>query len=220
MKTLTLPYLSENDISGSPSGMHVWPGVSDKICRIDTINWPLFNYRPEVSFAAACTAEAMYLYFIIKEDYFKAEKTMINDEVYEDSCVEAFIAPANDGIYYNFEFNGIGTCLMGYGKSRHDRKRADPGLIGNIARKTTAGTNPISGIPGPFTWELSVKIPFSVFFLHKITDPAERVFYANFYKCGDKLPVPHYLTWSPVSTPAPDFHRPEHFGRLMFALHR
>ena len=40
---------------------------------------------------------------------------------------------------------------------------------------------------------------------------------ANFYKCGDKLSVPHYLSWNPVTTEKPDFHRPEYFGLLEFA---
>jgi hypothetical protein len=39
---------------------------------------------------------------------------------------------------------------------------------------------------------------------------------ANFYKVGSGLSVPHYLTWNPVGTPAPDYHRPEFFGEVLF----
>ena len=39
---------------------------------------------------------------------------------------------------------------------------------------------------------------------------------ANFYKCGDKTVTPHYLAWNPIHTPAPAFHRPQDFGRLIF----
>ena len=38
---------------------------------------------------------------------------------------------------------------------------------------------------------------------------------ANFYKCGDKTAHPHYLSWSPIDTPKPDFHRPDFFGELL-----
>ncbi len=38
---------------------------------------------------------------------------------------------------------------------------------------------------------------------------------ANFYCCGDLTPRPCYAAWSPVLTPAPDFHRPEFFGTLI-----
>jgi len=43
-----------------------------------------------------------------------------------------------------------------------------------------------------------------------------KIFRANFYKCGDKLTVPHYVTWNPVGTENPDYHQPEHFGLLKF----
>ena len=38
---------------------------------------------------------------------------------------------------------------------------------------------------------------------------AGRTMRMNLYKCGDGLAEPHYLTWQPISTPAPDYHRPE-----------
>ena len=40
--------------------------------------------------------------------------------------------------------------------------------------------------------------------------------YCNFYKCGDKQVEPHYLSWNPVLTDNPDFHRPEYFGKVIF----
>jgi hypothetical protein len=39
---------------------------------------------------------------------------------------------------------------------------------------------------------------------------------ANFYKCGDGLTVPHFVTWAPISTEKPDYHRPEFFDWLEF----
>jgi hypothetical protein len=38
---------------------------------------------------------------------------------------------------------------------------------------------------------------------------------ANFYKCGDELQVPHFLSWNPIGVETPDFHRPEFFGKLV-----
>ena len=38
----------------------------------------------------------------------------------------------------------------------------------------------------------------------------------NLYKCGDSLARPHYLSWQPVATPHPDFHRPEFFKPVLF----
>ncbi|MDY3247127.1 MAG: carbohydrate-binding family 9-like protein, partial [Prevotella sp.] len=27
---------------------------------------------------------------------------------------------------------------------------------------------------------------------------------------------PHFLSWAPIQLPAPDFHRPDFFGQLLF----
>ena len=42
-------------------------------------------------------------------------------------------------------------------------------------------------------------------------------FRANCYKCGDKTVHPHFLAWNAVETAAPDFHRPEFFGKMILA---
>ena len=38
----------------------------------------------------------------------------------------------------------------------------------------------------------------------------------NLYKCGDNLSHPHFLSWRPIATEKPDFHRPEFFERVKF----
>ena len=185
--------------------------------RIGELNWRGNDYSPETSFSIARTRLEILLKYYVRETWFKAEKTETNQEVYEDSCVEFFVSPADDGIYYNFEFNAIGTCLMGAGTGRHDRKRADDSVIAEIRRLASAGKSPISESKGDFSWTLTLAIPFSTLFNHKTDIREGSRFRANFYKCGDKLTMPHYLTWNPVGTEKPDFHRPEFFGSLEFA---
>jgi len=136
--------------------------------------------------------------------------------VCEDSCVEFFVSPESDGIYYNFEFNGIGTCLLGTGTGRENSKRTDPEIISKIRRQTSVGEKPVKERKGRFFWTITIAIPVEVFFRHKIKTLKGKTFKANFYKCGDKLSVPHYVTWNPVGTDKPDYHRPEYFGQLKF----
>jgi hypothetical protein len=114
------------------------------------------------------------------------------------------------------EFNGIGTCLMGSGTSREDNAKADPGIISNIRRKASPGSDPISEREGRFSWTITIAIPPGVFFHHKIKELKGKTFSANFYKCGDKLSVPHYITWNRIVTSKPDFHQPDFFGILKF----
>ncbi len=184
--------------------------------KIGTINWPDFKYNPEVSFSIGYSDHEIFLKYYIKENYFKAEKTETNQMVCEDSCVEFFVSPEDDGIYYNLEFNGIGTCLMGSGSSRQDNYVAAPELISKIRILASAGKKPIKEITGLFGWTIIVAIPFELFSRHKIQTLKGKTMRANFYKCGDKQKIPHYLTWSRVETQSPDFHQPKSFGLLKF----
>jgi hypothetical protein len=184
--------------------------------KIDVINWKDYNYKPEVSLAIEYSDEEIYLKYYVTEDYFKAEKTETNQMVCEDSCVEFFVSPEDDGVYYNLEFNGIGTCLLGTGTRRENSTKANPGVIAKIRRITSVGEKPVSEKKGKFDWTITVAIPLEIFFLHDIKKLKGKSFRANFYKCGDKLTVPHYVTWNPVGTEKPDYHRPEYFGVLKF----
>jgi Carbohydrate-binding family 9 len=202
-----------------------YPGLDDISERLDSLhsynavdflNWKDFDYKPDVKFAMAYTRHEILLKYYVTEHWFKAEMTETNQEVYEDSCVEFFIAPSDDGIYYNFELNAIGTCLMASGTERGNRSRIAPGIISAIRRFGSSGVKSISEKSGEFSWTLTLAIPLTVFIHHDIKELKGRIFRANFYKCGDKLTVPHYLSWNPVGAEKPDFHRPEYFGLLKF----
>ena len=67
---------------------------------------------------------------------------------------------------------------------------------------------------GMFEWELFLKIPFTLLGVDYKHLPEKLL--ANFYKCADATSMPHYVTWNPVLTDKPDFHRPEFFGELIF----
>jgi hypothetical protein len=183
---------------------------------IDVVNWNEFSYKPEVRFNIAFRSNEIFLKFYVREEFVKAEMTLPSQAVWEDSCVEFFVSPANDGIYYNFEINPIGTCLLAAGKCRSDRIRADVSVIDKIRRKVSSGLVPFQERPGNNTWTITIAIPVEVFFLHAIKSIKGKVFRANFYKCGDRLTKQHYLTWNPVGTERPDFHQPEFFGILKF----
>ena len=183
---------------------------------INTMNWKEYQYEPEVRFNIAYTDREILLKYYVKEKYFKAEKTVSNQMVCEDSCVEFFVSPVDDGIYYNFEFNAIGTCLLGTGTCREDSFRAPEEVISKIRRLTSAGNRPVKEIKGEFKWTITLAIPLEVFFRHNVKDLEGKIFRANFYKCGDKLSEPHYLTWNIIRTPAPDYHQPGYFGQLEF----
>lgn len=184
--------------------------------EIGTLNWQGYDYMPDVQFVIAYNDNEIFLKYYVRESFLKAEMTESNQNVFEDSCVEFFVAPGNDGIYYNFEFNAIGTCLLGSGKGRADSRRVAPAHIDKVRRLPSLGNTPFAERKGEFSWELTIAIPYAVFFNHDVKELRGKSFRANFYKCGDKLSIPHYVSWNPIGTEKPDFHRPEYFGEVKF----
>jgi hypothetical protein len=130
--------------------------------------------------------------------------------------VEFFIALDNGGSYYNFEFNCIGTCKAGFGnKNRDERTCLADEIIDQISRQSVIRTGRQYN-DGLIAWELTVSIPLQVFCFSDIESFKGLSGTANFYKCGDDLPEPHFIVWNEVKAPKPDFHLPEFFGKIQF----
>lgn len=173
--------------------------------------WAAYTYKPEVAFAIAHSNDCIFLKYFVNEKFIKAAAGNINGAVWQDACVEFFISFDETG-YYNLEFNCIGTALAGFGKGKKKRERIVEDLIRKIKyvaciRNATFDT---------VHWELTVAIPVSVFVHHSITSLKGMACKANFYKCGDGLPQPHFLAWSNIEAPLPDFHLPQFFGEIVF----
>ena len=183
---------------------------------IGHVNWSAYPYKPKVAFRIAHTDDAILLHFNVKEASVRARYSNDNDAVWTDSCVEFFSVPAADGIYYNFECNCIGTILVGAGEARANREHAPQELMAGVQRWSSLGREPFDERVEEVSWDVALIIPYTVFFKHNITSLDGKVVKANFYKCGDELQTPHFLSWNPIEIEKPDFHRPDFFGTLEF----
>lgn len=184
--------------------------------NIGELNWDEFNYKPMVEFVMAYSNNELFIKYYVKEKFVKADKTTDNEMVCKDSCVEFFVSPADDGYYYNFEFNAIGTCYLGHGSSRQNSSPVDTKIVGGVRRLPSIGNTPFKERKGDQEWELTVGIPLELIFGKKEPELSGKRIKANFYKCGDDLSQPHYLTWNKVQTKEPDYHRPDYFGEILF----
>ncbi len=190
--------------------------------NIAQVNWEQFPYCPDVRFRIAYNEQSLLLHYQVYENFTKAEVAEDNGAIWTDSCVECFINPGGnllpeaeaDEFYYNIEANAIGKLLIGCGKDRHNRVRADKDVRDKVLRWSSLGREPFGERPQPQPWELCLVVPFSCFFRHDIHTLDGAHIKANFYKCGDGLSVPHYLSWQPIHSEKPDFHRPEFFGEI------
>jgi hypothetical protein len=163
----------------------------------------------------------LHVVFRVEDRYVRAIAERYQDPVCRDSCVEFFFTPGTDlrAGYFNIEMNCGGTVLFRHQHGRgveqrevseEDARRLEP------AHSLPSRVDP--ELPGPVTWLVSYRVPFEVLARYA---PVERPrpgvsWRANLYKCGDATSHPHWLSWSPVDVPAPDFHRPEFFGTLRF----
>lgn len=184
---------------------------------IELINWNKFQYTPKVKFRIAHSNNQIWLKYYVTEKSILAEVAETNGGVANDSCVEFFLDPQGDGNYYNFEFSCIGVTHLAYGPGRKDRAFVKSEIIEEeIKVKSTLGSVPFAEQTGNHTWEMTIIIPATSLTHDNGIQLKGLSTKANFYKCGNKTAESHYLSWNPVVTEKPDFHRPEYFGTLIF----
>lgn len=212
MNTLTIPIttdlksLEEDVIASSLSSA----GAEG---NIDIAPWSSYPYRPQASFKAMSTSSYLFLRFNVEGKGLKAEFLQTNDPVWQDSCVEFFVEDAAGDGYFNFEINCIGTLLCAHQKS----KGVETVHISEDDARRVLRFASVKGQQFPekednHNWSVTIGIPWDLLGYGSVPDRIR----ANFYKCADGSRWPHYLCWSPISTPQPDFHRPEFFGTLLF----
>lgn len=219
MKQATLLSLPASVSGSSVDSVCEWIDSRENTLFVAENNWPeKYPETPQVAGKVFYTADAFYILFDVYEKELRVAVTADGGSIWEDSCVEFFIQPESDSGYYNYEFNAAGRMLLGYGYGREGRVAAAPEVLNQVLRYTQiTGLLPRSAQGSGYHWKLFVKIPFQTLFQHRFIPRCGDVIRVNFYKCGDKLSEPHFLSWSPINTPSPDFHRPEFFGSLEFA---
>lgn len=187
-----------------------------KFEKIASVNWPEeYPYSPHVDFRIAWCPEGIALHYRVDEQCVRACYGEDNSDVWTDSCVECFIRNADSDTYYNIESNCIGVLLVGLGENRHSRNRLSSDALTSVKRWASLGRKPFDELHVHKAWEVALVIPVTVFDKYPLRLKAGTVLFANFYKCGDGLPVPHFVSWNPIYTEQPDFHRPECFGELV-----
>jgi hypothetical protein len=214
MKGLPIPFLSEIN-KDSDATMIRLQLEKVKEHSIDVESWPGYSNKPDVIFRIAYSSNCLFLQYKVTESETRVTFQQSNEPVYKDSCVEFFIAFGEEKAYYNFEFNLLGTCLASFGEGREDRKFQSAATIEKIRYYTFLTASNDAGVR-LINWELILAIPNDVFSFHSFKTLRGRTGSANFYKCGDDLQSPHYLSWMPISSEKPDFHLRKFFGAVQF----
>ena len=154
---------------------------------------------------------ALYIRQQAREAQIRAAYSVLHDPVHEDSCMEFFFALGNDNRYFNFEINPNACFEIGFGPDRHHRVH----LCGKRDQKHFQAH--CTRISDGWTAEYRLPLEFLRLFYPAFRLESGVSFRANCYKCGDKTEHPHFLSWNPVASGTPDFHRPQDFGSMQFA---
>jgi len=215
MKSLSVRYiesLNEIDIESAAEILEE-SGYRD---TIEILNWPNeYSYKPITYFNIGRSNDSIFIKYSVHGSMLRAIYSNDQDPVYEDSCVEFFCMPIGAEKYTNFEFNCIGTCSASSRKGRNENiVPFSPEEMLTIKRFPSIGRRAFNEMEGMFEWELTVKIPFKLMGIDPKHLPEKIV--GNFYKCADGTDSMHFVSWSPIPTAKPDFHRPEFFGILIF----
>lgn len=162
------------------------------------------------AFAQICyDDDALYLHMWAIEENVRAEVVDPMGQTCQDSCLEFFFRPdPKDMRYFNIEFNPNGCPFLGFGSCFDNLIRLHPleERFHPEINRTEDG------------WEIFYTVPFSFIkqFFPRFSPAAGKIFLANFYKCGDRTEIPHYLSWCPPAARPHGFHCPECFGTLIF----
>lgn len=185
-----------------------------KSFEISALNWiEKFPYKTFCKAKIAWNENGIYLIFHVKEQQTLAQETEIHGTVCNDSCVEFFVSFDNCKTYYNFEFNAIGSIHACYRAKDLSFKTV---LSDEIIRKITilSSFEKFKAINVTDSdWKIKIHIPVEIINSKHFF---EAECFGNFYKCGDKLNEPHYLSWNEIHSEKPNFHLPEFFGKLEF----
>ena len=181
---------------------------------IDSVNWKeQFPYKPLAVANVAHDGKYIYVDFFVRCNYLRAVNYEDNSPVSQDSCVEFFVSPKCDNHYWNFEFNCIGTINASHRSQRNNPTRLTHEELDRVKRYCSCGNRPFNEVEGLFAWNVLIAVPLDLIGVKYEGKPIEMK--GNFNKCASGTSQPHYLSWNPIVSEKPDFHRPEYFARIV-----
>lgn len=179
------------------------------------------DHFPRTEVKIAYDDRAIHVMFRVEDRYVRAIAREHQESVCGDSCVEFFFTPGPDVSrgYFNFEMNCGGTILFHFHPGLENRAIEIPkDDCGKIAKVHSLPPIVEPEIQKPTTWMVQYSIPMALLkrYCQVSTPQPGALWRANFYKCADHTSHPHWLAWSPVDYPKPNFHLPQSFGFLEF----
>ncbi len=176
---------------------------------VDQYVWVDEGYHPETHARVGWNEQGLHVLMYANEPTIRAQCTEIGGKVCVDSCMEFFFMPfpETDKRYFNAEMNPLGTLHLGLGEGRPNRVK----LKGELPEGFEIHTSVHDGA----WWAISYTIPMShIESVFGKSLESGSTMLGNFYCCDETI-HPHFGTWSRVTAPDADFHRPEYFKPII-----
>ncbi|MCE5311358.1 MAG: carbohydrate-binding family 9-like protein [Acidobacteriales bacterium] len=181
-------------------------------------NWWKSGEREQTEVRLLWDDKYLYAAYFCHDKHISASVTKLHGPVSMDDCVELFFSPNPERLsnYFGVEINAIGT-LLGSRKSDDGKSLVRWVPDGLLYRTTFQGLPAKKDDASDDHWILEMAVPLAAYAADAVHTPPRdgdrwRV---NLNRCGG-VTNPQYSTWSPVSTPRPNFHVPESFGWMRF----
>jgi len=179
------------------------------------------GFVPQVHLKMMYNDESLFVIFKVDDQFVRCITDKINGPVYEDACVEFFFAPDKNypNRYFNLEVNCGGTALFHYNTiARKEKVHLTDEEINHVEIAHSLPKIVDPEIKEPVTWTIEYRIPIDILKKYSQIDIPEKGtrWKANFYKIAESGSNIHFITWTQVNLPKPDFHQPEFFGEIVF----
>jgi hypothetical protein len=205
-------YTIHKTIDQSPN----WPMFT--ALDIDKYPWYKKGVQQNTQVKLCASNETLFIQIIAQDSYSFAKQTQLNHMlICEDSCVEFFFSPSGilGSSYVNVEVNCCGTLHVAYGAGRENRQFISLEAASLITRSSSISSPIKLESKNDTQWKVEIALPFTA--IEQLTGELvnKDKWFANFYRCGGRT-QPQYAVWNNIDVPEPDYHRPEHFGKLVF----
>lgn len=184
-------------------------------------------FFPDFRFRVLWDEACLYVRLALHDRWVRSVVAAPQGPVHTDSCCEFFVRPAGATGYFNFETNAGGCLHLGYVT---DPSRGPDGRVRGEAPVSAAWLERLEihhslprrvdpEIAAPCDWCVCYAVPLEM--LEEVSGAPCRpapgaVWRGNFQCCGDETSHPRWCHWSDLGPGAPDFHRPDRFGELLF----
>ncbi|KGJ92872.1 carbohydrate-binding family 9-like protein [Colwellia psychrerythraea] len=190
--------------------------------QINTFPWYEHGAKQSSQVKLTANNSTLFIQIIAQDKHSYAKQTELNHMlICQDSCVEFFFSPSGvlGSSYVNLEVNCCGTLHLAYGEDRDHRQFISleaANLIQCTSSLNLAMESPVKlETENDKEWTIDIALPFTA--IEALTGETvnKDKWFANFYRCGGRT-EPQYAVWNNINVVEPDYHRPEHFGELVF----